>query len=354
MIFKHEERTLNRFPIAALAVALLAGCESEVTAPDQQPSEGSMTIDATSATAFVYVSLEDGGRVVPVADPSSTEWDIAFRRYMLKVNGGVGGGGSVAAAALGTNVGKSAEEIAALLPADGETAFAAVTDASIAGATFREDGLVEDVGGTWFRYDPGAGTLVANPVSAWKIRESDNGGFSVLRVSELQMADSEMQGLTLEYRRQTDGGDLGALTTLAVPVTSGPAYVDLSTGSIVPGTGCDWDLVIHPEIQIELNAGCDSGSFPLNANEDFSTLLRADDAPEYGGFLSVISGAIPNSIDDASGLFWYSIQGNNRLWPTYNIFLIKDGEDVYKLQVTDYYGPTGASGQVTFRFEQLK
>ena len=60
------------------------------------------------------------------------------------------------------------------------------------------------------------------------------------------------------------------------------------------------------------------------------------------------------AVDDASGVFWYNIEGNNRLWPTFNVFLVEIGTAVYKVQVTDYYSATGASGFPTVRFEQLR
>ncbi len=349
---------MKRFSIATLVLAaLVAGCESEATGPGDLTSEGTLRVDATSATEFVYIALEDGGRVVSVSDPSSSEWDLAFRRYMMRVNGGVAGGGSVAGATLGTHADLTATEIAALTPADGEAAFEAVTAASIAGVVFQEASLVEDAGRTWFQFNPIAGTIAANPASVWKLREADGGAHALLRVSGMQMGGADLMdllGVTIQYRRQEAGATLGSLNTLSVPLTSGAAYVDLSSGAVVDGTGCDWDLRIDPEIHIEVNADCGAGTFPLDDDETFAGATRADNAPMYGGFLSTISGAIPNSIDDATGPFWYNIQGNNRLWPTYNVFLIKDGSDVYKLQVTDYYSATGTPGELTIRFEQLR
>lgn len=345
---------MHRIKAAAFFFLVLAGCEGEVTAPEDTPSEGTLLIAATSATDFVYVSLEDDGRIVQVANPAtSTEWDIAFRRYLVKVNGGVGGPGDVAAASVGPNTNKTAEQIAALTPANAVTAFSGITAANIPTATFQEDGVFEDEMGRWFQINTQTGTPIANPGAAWKLREADGDGFSLIRVSAIELDGDVLEALTLQYRRQAVGGTLGDITPLQVTVGETPTYVDLSTGAVVSGTGCDWDLAIHSELEIEVNAECDAGTFPLDT-ENFNTLTRADDAPEYGPFLSVIAGAIPNSIDDASGLFWYNLQGGNRLWPTYNVFLIRKGEDVYKIQVTDYYSATGASGHITLRFEQIR
>lgn len=344
---------MRRAAIAVFAL-LFTACESEVTAPEETLSEGRLTLDATSTTGFVYVKLGNGGQVVQPADPTaSTEWDIAFRRYMVKLNGGIAGAGQVAAAAMGPNTNATAEQIAALTAANADAGFAGVTAADIAGASFREEGLVEDEGGTWFRFDPQAGTLVANPASVWKVRQAD-GGYALFRVSSLQMSGEVAQGMTVQFRRQSAGGTLGGLSTVTVQLTAGPAFVNFSSGTVVTGSGCGWDMVLRPSLEIGFNGDCGAGTFPVEGGVEFASISRADDAPQYGPFLAVVAGAIPSSISDASGIFWYNIQGNNRLWPTYNVFLVRSGDDVFKVQVTDYYSATGTSGHVALRFEQLR
>ena len=118
--------------------------------------------------------------------------------------------------------------------------------------------------------------------------------------------------------------------------------------------GCGWDLGLTPDLSIEVNADCGAGTFPLDVTDDFKTLPRADDAPEYGGFLSSISGAFPATVDDASGFFWYNIQENSRMWPTYNVFLVQADQQVYKVQITDYYDAGGNSGHPTLRYQRLR
>lgn len=342
----------QRALIAVLAMFLLA-CESEVTAPEPQFEPGEVQLDASSATDFAYLSLETGN-VVSIADPStSTDWDIAIRRFSVKLNGGVAGPGGVTASSLGTHADATSDEVLAFTPATGESAFDAVTEESIAGATFTADGLIEDATGSWFRFSPQAGTLVANPGAAWRVREAD-GGYALFRVSVLQMAGQAPLGATIEYRHQASSGTLGATGTVAISFAQGAGHVDLSAGAVVQPNGCNWDLRITPAFAIEFNTACSAGSFPLDATEDFTALATASGAAEFGPFLSAISGAIPNTVDDAAGIFWYNILGDNRLSPTFNVFLVKRGEAVYKVQVTDYYSATGASGFPTIRFHRLR
>jgi hypothetical protein len=355
MSSRHTAPARRRRALALVALIAPVGiaCESEATAPDPVFVEGQVSLDATSATNFVYVSLESGS-VVTVADPStSTAWDIAFRRFSTKLNGGVAGPGGVAGFGLSNNADATADEVVGYTPADGEAAFDAVTEASIAGATFAEDGLVADVSGPWFRFSPQAGTLVANPGAAWKVREAD-GGFALFRVASLQMAGQAPLGLTVEYRHQAASGALGALGSVVVSFAQGPAHLDLASGTVVQPSGCNWDVRATPQFAIEFNAACSAGSFPMDPTEDFTAITSAGGAPAYGGFLATIAGAIPSAIDDASGIFWYNIEGNNRLWPTYNVFLVRRGEAVYKVQVTDYYNTSGASGYPTIRFKRLR
>jgi hypothetical protein len=338
----------------AMLTLAMGACEDEITGPGDEVVEGEVTLDATNPAVFTYMTFSDGGAEITVGDPStSTEWDIAFRRFSVKLNGGVAGPGEVSGANLENNADATAEEVVAFTVADGEAAFDAVTEADIAGVTFVEEGLVEDLTGPWFRFDPIAGTLVANTGAAWKVRESD-GGYSLFRISQLVMAGDNPQSITVELRHQDAGGSLGDAQTVEVDLTMGPGFVDLGSAATVAPAGCNWDVTLTPFFTIDFNEPCDAGTFPLDATEDFTALEQADDAPEYGPFLSVISGGIPSTVEDATGVFWYNIEGANRLWPTYNVFLVRDGTDIYKVQITDFYDAGGTSGFPTVRFEQLR
>ncbi|MDG2283167.1 MAG: hypothetical protein P8L45_08585, partial [Longimicrobiales bacterium] len=66
----------------ALAPAALIACEDEITNPEDQFIEGQIVLDASSPVAFTHFTFADGGSIVPVTDPaSSTDWDMAFRRF---------------------------------------------------------------------------------------------------------------------------------------------------------------------------------------------------------------------------------------------------------------------------------
>ena len=334
----------------------LTACESEIAAPEEEIFEkGEIALDASSPVNFVYLNLAEGAQVTPADPAASTDWHMAFRRFSVRLNGGVAGPGSVAGYNLGNNASAAAEQITALTTDDGRAAFEAVTEADIpASSSFVEDGLAPDPGASWFRFDGRSGTLVANPGVAWKVRESSDRGFAIFRIASLQMQGQRPLGLNIEYRRQDPGGTLGTMQTAVADLTRGPAYVGFAGADMPQAGSCDWDIGISPEFSILINGACGAGTFPLDATLDFTAQTQADDAPDYADFLSVISGAFPAGVDDAAGIFWYGIQDNNRMWPTYNVFMVAAGQDVYKVQIFDYYDASGTSGFPSVRFQRLR
>ncbi len=352
-------RIFSRSPVlfTLFAIALAsAACEDEVAAPPEVFEEGRITIDASSPTAFAYLDLAGNGSLATIDDPSaSTAWHLALRRFSIRLNGGVAGPGSVAGVNLAHNAGLSATEVAALTEAEGEEAFQRVTAANIPPASsFMEDGLAPDPGASWFRFDFRTQNVVANPGAAWRVRESSGRGHAVFRVAKLTMQGQRPVGATIEYRHQSTGESLGEIAAIEADLSRGPAFLSLAEGAATGPDGCGWDLAFTPDFMIRLNADCGAGTFPLEAAEDFTALARADDAPAYAGFLSVISGAFPATVNDASGFFWYNIQEGSRMWPTYNVFLVRTGDEIYKVQIAGYYDATGNSGHPTLRFQRLQ
>jgi hypothetical protein len=57
---------------------------------------------------------------------------------------------------------------------------------------------------------------------------------------------------------------------------------------------------------------------------------------------------------DAHPWYRYNLDGGHQIWPTYDVFLIRRGDAVYKVQLTSYYGATGDSRQITFRYARLQ
>ncbi len=56
---------------------------------------GEATVDATSSTAWTYLDLETSTIVAPATPEDDSSWDLGFRRYHIKLNGGISGTGGM-------------------------------------------------------------------------------------------------------------------------------------------------------------------------------------------------------------------------------------------------------------------
>ena len=106
------------------------------------------SVDATSHDGWVYLDLETMSLVEPGTPENSTEWDLAFKRSDIAVNGGVSGSGGVEVAAFPEYWDKFEDYTYA--PPHG---FA--TDEA------GEDGETAYVMAEWYDYDPSTHTLSA-------------------------------------------------------------------------------------------------------------------------------------------------------------------------------------------------
>ena len=345
--------------LSAPALALI-GCESDSTGPATPLNVvGTAEVNASSTTQFVYFNLGTGS-VVTVTNPTtSTDWDLALRRYEVRLNGGVVGPNGVSGYNLANNAAATPQQILGFTPENQKAAFETVGLAQVPAADgFVTETLTANPLG-WLSF--GAQGPVANPQAAWKVRRTAGGGYAVVRVTGLTMAGASQQTATLstvtvESRYQAAGGTLGAKHTVTLSLTGGTPAIDLSTGTAVAGTGCGWDLKANVDFSLTANTGCNVGTAPLDVSESFDGATRGDDALGYGGFLAGLSGAVPftSALNNPRGPFLYNLAGDNRLSPTYNIYIVKVGTAIYKIQLIGYYGATGLSGYPTIRYARMR
>jgi hypothetical protein len=350
MLRYHLRRAIRALAFACLLPAV--ACESDSSGPKSPAEPGVVELDASSSTVFTYFRLSDGA-VVAVPNPTaSDDWDIAVRRFAVKLNGGVAGPKGVLGYNLKNNATATDDQVLGFTATNQLAAFEAVGPADVPDtADFEEEGLGPDFS-TWFRFDPVSNGLVANPAAAWKIRRSGGTSYGLIRVTRIVASSTALDSLTFEYRLQS-GNTIGAASEITIPTTGNNA-VNLGSGSAVAATGCGWDVSAGADFSISVNAACDVGTFPLDATENFPSLAAADDASTYGPFFSLISGPIPNSTSDRTAPFLYDLAGDNRLSPTFTTYLVKVASRVYKLQLINYYGQSGASGHPTLRFAPVE
>lgn len=351
---------MSRRSIALLAmVSFLMACEAESTVAAPEAPQGATTVNqvvtlgplnASSPDSLVYLNLATG-RLVPVTG----SWDVALRRYEMYLRSSAlgGGGDAVLGYALGNAVGATDAEILAATPASTLAAFQAVTEAQVpAMSAFRANRLLENQQG----YLNLGGIPTANAGIYWKLKLA-TGGFALLRATRITFTRTfAVDTVVLESRLQV-GNALAAPRTLAIAPAGQAAALDVAGNRVVSPTGCNWDLAFDPNparLALSVNAACGAGTYPGASSPAFADATAAGDAPQYVPYLAQLEGPIPTSVLDKGGPFRYNLAGTQRLHPTYNTYLLASGSVLYKLQVIDYYGATGAPGYPTLRVARLR
>ena len=327
-------------------------CSDSTTEPPPPPETSEVTVDASASPA--YVRLGDPASVVTVSNPSSsTEWDLSFFATGVTVNGGAAGPGGVTAFCLCENANASVSELQAMTPANMLAEFDAVTEANIPATTsFSADALNPAVNG-WVT--GAAASATVEPNKSWIIRRTVGGVIlGKFRVTGVSGATATSAGnVTVEYAIQPSAGaPFGTVQTLTVDVSAGPVYLDLATGPVSATSA--WDLRLSG-YEIRTNGGV-SGTGGVSALIDDTTPF-AQITSQYASFAP----AQAYRSDAYGGVFatspWYkyNITGtDNQIWPNFNVYLIRRGDDVFKVQITSYYNLAGASRHITVRSVQLR
>lgn len=341
---------------------LLTACAEGETSPtgpgDDDPFEPAMNeivttlpLNSSSNDTLVYFSFATGKLV-----SRSAEWDLALRRYEIRVNSAAVAGTAsrnLSGYSLGNNAAASDAQVLAFTAANQRTAFDNVREAQIpADAEFESDRLTEN-SQAYLVF----GAVPAARSSAYWMMRLSNGSFAAVRAASLTFSQSvEVQSLVLETRLQT-GTTLGATQAFTIQPAGQVVHFNLATRSVVTPDGCNWDLRFDPastSLSITLNTACNVGSYPGPGSPTFAAVTDVSNAPQYVPFLSQLEGPIPFSIDQDDAPFRYNLSGNNRLHPTFNVYLVKSGTRVYKVQATDYYNDTGTSGHLTLRYARIR
>jgi hypothetical protein len=350
---------IQRSLLAVAALATLAACSSDdPVSPGPDPINSAVTevqIDASATTA--YVQFGDTVRAVtPASAATSTEWDLSLFATTVALNSGPTGPGSVSGYCLCGNENISNTEIQTLTAAGTRAAFEAVTAAQIpADGQFVQESIIPRVTG-WFT---GSGAAAqANPARTFVILRSRvlpvplYGKFRIVSISG---ATATSPGtVTFEYTMQpSSNAALPAVRTATVTVGATPVYFDLVAGAVSSAAGT-WDIRFEGFL-IRANSGASGGAGILVAppvDADFATLdlaaLRATPNPSFGQ--DALGGPF-----GAKPWYKYNVTGTDlQIWPNFNVYLVKKGDAVYKVQLTGYYDVTGKSRVITLRSARLR
>ena len=337
---------------AICATLLTAACSDEDPISPGTEDEASLTVDAT--TSWAYVNLESGSAVTVTEPTAASNWDMAFFATGVMLNGGSAGPAGVVGTCLCQNAGATEAQVQAMTPASELADFEGVTLASVpaAASAWESDALAPAIAG-WYAYNPATHQVSAAPALVWKLRlaEATNPGYAKFHVTGIANATQAHAGqVTIEYAVQDAlGAPLGETRTAVLDVSDGSrVYFDFKTGA--ESDASDWDISLEGW-ELRLNSGV-SGTGKAGAvlatNADFATMTDASDAPAQIYKADAFGGVFT-----AKKWYRYNLDGNNTIFPTYDVYLIKRGDDVYKVQITGYYHVEGDARHITFRYAKL-
>ena len=334
----------RRIAVVVLSATLAGACASDdVTAPPAAEA-GAMTVDASAG--WVYVSLADSAVVTPTPSASaSSEWDIAFNVTNVMLNGGDAGPGGVTGACICQNAGATSAAVLAMTPASEESDFESVASVP-AGASFTAEAFQPAIAG-W--YTGTGASATAAPGTAYLLRLADGESYAKVRVTSLQNPSSGSAGVvTLEYAVQADSTEaFGPTQTIDVDVSAGARQVDLNggtEGAAVAG----WDLELDG-FTMRLNGGVSgtghaAASAATEPFDDIQSAVLFASAYRTDGFAGAFT---------TNRWYRYNLAGDNRVSPTFDVYIIKRGTLTYALQIVNYYGATGQPRQISFRFRRI-
>jgi len=304
------------------------------------------TLDASGYddfTPFSFTSKDTVSAGIP--KPMADVWDIAFRREIVKLNGG----------SSTTNEGDASGVDL------GMVGFDAVTITDTTGVTWSEDAIGYFIN-DWYVY-------AGPPTHEFTINRNV---YSLVDASGLHYVkfqiDSVIGGgappsMGMVYMKyfyqpiQSSKHLNGAAVEVSFEAGATPVYFDFSAGATVTpadlATSLEWDLRIF-SYEIAQNSG-PTGSGSCGAFQAFTELV---DPSDFGSF--TLQPDAPLFPDNESSVLvdWYEYQGppTHQLLSHDHVYLIKSGDRVFKLQIESYYkniGGTAVSGHYSFIWNEL-
>ncbi len=346
---------------SAFAVFLLAGslsaCSDDSTGPAAAaPTAGEIAVDASSG--FAYLAMDgDSLRSVTVSSPgTSTAWDIGLFGLSSIVNGGAGGPGSTSALCLCRPTNLTLEQVQALDPATEQQRFDAITAADIpAASNFRTDTLVPAIR-SWYTGAPGA-TATPNSQRVFVFAVGQAAPvYGKLQVTAIAGATAARPGtVTVRWAVQPSSGPAAfdAPKTQTFTLGSAPVYVNLITSTTGSSASGDWHIAFDGW-RIRANSGASgtgtvSVTFGDNTPFDVMSATIARSVPIQAFTRDAFAGAF--SQPDRQ---WEYVSSSNTVVATYDVYLLRRGDAIFKVQFPSYYDAQGQSRRITVRYQRLR
>lgn len=148
-------------------------------------------------------------------------------------------------------------------------------------------------------------------------------------------------------------------------------YLDLATPDAAvtrgqPASSTGWDIAFNAT-KVILNGGANGPAgvvgLCLCQNETATNeqVLAMTVEGEAGDFEEVRAADVPAATDsrwaadvfDTKKWYRYNLTGNHDVSPTFEVFLVRRGSEVFKVQLTGYYGPAGETRRITVKYAKL-
>lgn len=336
---------------ALLAVFTLAACSDDdgPAGPDTAEAEIA-TLTVNASTGWAFVRLGETASTVSVGDPLSSDgWDLGFFATSVMLNGGAAGPAGITGHCICGNASATDAQIMAMTAEAEESAFREVGVADVPGdaEAWKSDALAPAIEG-WYAYDPTTHVVSAAPAKVWKVR-TRTGTFAKVHVTAIEGGTQATAGrVTVEFAVQPAAGEaMGAPQTVTLDGSAGRAYLDLVNGTV--GSPSAWDLALDGwDIRVNGGVSGSGGVGAVLADEPFADMADAGDAPA-----SVYRGDAFGGVFDANPWYRYNLEGNHQIWPTYDVYLIRRGETIWKVQLIGYYDEAGNTRRITFRYARI-
>lgn len=334
-----------------VALLLLSACAESSTGPATEPEE-LLTVTLDGSTAWAYADLDAATPAITVANPATNgDWEIAVNATSVMLNGGQAGPGGMLGWCLCQNEAATGAQVQAFTAETQLAAFTAVTAASAPAdpAVWRVDSLTSAISG-WWSYNPTTHVVSADPSKTFLVRTAEGAAFAKVRVTALANATQTHAGkVTLEYALQPSAtAPMGATKQVTVDVSGGRVYFDLVTGAV--STAADWDLALEG-YDIRVNGGASGGgqAGAVAASASFESITNAAEPPA-----TVFKGDSYGGIFKTKPWYRYNLTGtDHQIWPTFDVYLLRRGSTLYKVQITSYYGSAGEPRRITLRYAKL-
>ena len=367
----------NIFKLSLLSLAIvLAGCDdddnNDVTVEEpivetpvveevvQGEIFGPFSTGSVSEPTFAYFDLHTQS-IVTLTDEEAatdTQWDIAFKRSGVYLNENQDT--PVSVYFTGNNADFYDENgdavVDTFVAATPDSELEDYTAVTLADVPADENEFLPDVTeyilDGFYNYDFTTHVVTAADDKYFIVQSDEI--FTKYRATNLVQDAAIMTSITLAIAVQDDTEEFAAETELVVDLTAcavgESVYVDLDNQTVVTTAEEDHDLSIEC-----LDGGAD---FALTLVDDATAIQDFDNA--YDGVPVAYAshyGFQPNvyTVRAFSSNNWYaySLQGNNKLWSQYGVYIVKTGEEYFKLQITSYYNEEGTSGSYSLRADEL-